>query len=144
MTAVVILAVALAVGAVTALRSLDRYHTTLASVAAAPRVNGRPALFRDSRDEFVEFVLNVVPSNAPIRIVQPFKQSPPGAPASLGPSGRCGNEVAGAAYWLLVYWLIPRPSVCDAPDAWTIYFGVPVPPGPHVERFSPTLGVQPP
>jgi len=131
-------------GAITARRSLGDDRTTLATTAAAPRINGRLALFHSSTDQFMDYVRGLVPVGAPIRIIHPTKPLPPGAPASLGPPGRCGNEIGTAAYWLLVYELTPRPSVCDDAQAWTIYFGVPVPDDPGVHRFSATLGVQSP
>jgi len=141
---VCLLVAAVSVGAVTTVRSLDDARGTVHRVDATPRVGGRMPLFHDARDQFVHFVRGMVPADAPIRIIQPRKKPSPTSRPTPGPPGECGNEVSGATYWLLVYFLAPRPSVCDAQGSWTIYFGVPVPPGPHVHAFSATLGVAEP
>ena len=142
--AALILVVALVYGATVAERAVRLDRTTLATIAAAPRVNGRLALFRSSTDQFVDYVRGLVPDGAPIRILHPTRPAKAGAASTLGPPGRCGNGIGTAAYWLLVYELAPRPSVCDDPKAWTIFFGIPVPDGPGVHRFSATMGVQSP
>ena len=141
-----LLVAALGGGAVTATRSLHDARREVHRVDAAARIDGRLPLFHGPRDQFVAFVLGIVPSSASVRIVQPYVKPPPGTAPSAGPPGVCGNEVSYGVYpyWLLVYWLIPRPSVCDASGSWTIYFGVPVPSGPRVHRFSATLGVAEP
>jgi hypothetical protein len=144
--AVCLLVAALCVGAVTTVRSLHDARRTVHGVDTTARVNGRMPLFHDARDQFVDFVRGIVPAGAPVRIVQPRKNPSPVTGPTAGPPGECGNEVGKGVYfyWLLVYFLAPRPSVCDAHGSWTIYFGVPVPPGPRVHRFSATLGVAQP
>jgi hypothetical protein len=142
--ALLILATALVFGTIVAQRAMRDDRTTLATVAAAPRVNGRLPLFHDSTDQFVDYVRGLVPDGAPILILHPTRPAKAGPARTLGPPGRCGNGIGTAAYWLLVYELAPRPSVCDGPGAWTIFFGIPVPDGPGVHRFSATMGVQSP
>jgi hypothetical protein len=138
------LVVALVFGAMTAHRALRDDRTTLATMAAAPLINGRLPLFHNSADQFVDYVRGLVPEGAKIRILQPIRPVQPGLPSRPGTPGQCGNEVATPTYWLLVYELLPRPSVCEDPNAWTIFFGIPVPDGPGVHRFSATMGVQAP
>jgi hypothetical protein len=139
--ALIMLIAALCVGAVTTVRSLHDARRTVDRVAAAPWVNGRLPVLGEQRDRFVDFVAGIVPSGAPIRILQPRTKRAPGRAPAPGPAGVCGNDVNLSAYWIFVYWLAPRPSVCGASGSWTVYLGVPVPPGPGVHRYSATLGV---
>ncbi len=142
--AAILLIAALCVGAVTSVRSLHDARTDVHHADTAPRVNGRLPLLNGPRDQFVDFVAGVVPPNASIRILQPLtKRAPARAPAP-GPAGVCGNDVNLAAYWIFIYSLAPRPSVCGTSGSWTVYLGVPVPPGPGVHRYSATLGVRAP
>jgi hypothetical protein len=142
--AAILLIAALCVGAVTSIRSLHDARTDVHRADARPRINGRLPLLGGPRDQFVDFVAGVVPPNASIRILQPLtKRAPARAPAP-GPAGVCGNDVNLAAYWIFVYSLAPRPSVCDTSGSWTVYLGVPVPPGTGVHRYSATLGVRAP
>jgi hypothetical protein len=142
--AAILLIAGLCVGAVTSVRSLHDARRTVHRVATAPRVNGRLPILGEQRDKFVDFVAGIVPSGAPIRILQPRTKPAPGRRPAPGPAGVCGNQVNAGMYWLLVYWLAPRPSVCGASGSWTVYLGVPVPSGPGVHRYSPTLGVRAP
>jgi len=142
--ALILLVAALCVGAVTSVRSLHDARQTVHRVAATARVHGRLPLLGGQRDQFVDFVAGIVPSDAPIRILQPRTKPAPGRQPAPGPAGVCGNQVNAGAYWLLVYWLAPRPSVCGASGSWTVYLGVPVPSGPGVHRYSATLGVRAP
>jgi hypothetical protein len=142
--AAILLVFALGVGVITTYRALRQDRTTITVLTNIPRLNGRLSLAHDSRDAFVDYVRNLVPADAPVRIIQAVRPPQVGVPPDQGPSGRCGNRVDTPPYWLLVYELLPRPSVCDGPKAWTIFFGVPVPSGPTVHRFTATLGVQAP
>jgi hypothetical protein len=76
--ALLILVAGGAFGTIVAQRSLRDDRTTLASVAAAPRANGRLALFHNSTDQFVDYVRGLVPDGAPIRILHPTKPAQPG------------------------------------------------------------------
>lgn len=138
------LAAALLVGSVTSYHAIRDTRTTIHAVALIPRVNGRIALQHNSADAFVDFVRNLVPEHAPIRVLGPPSPRPAGAKPFLGPAGRCGNTTNTMTYWLLVYQLQPRPSVCDSSRAWTIYFRSPVPAGANVHRFAVDLGVSSP
>jgi len=142
--AIAVLAAALCVGAVTTVQSMGDARREVHSVDTAPRVDGQLALFHDSRDQFVGFVTKIVPPHASVRILQPRKAPAPGSHPPPGPLGVCGNAVSSGVYWLFVYRLTPRVSVCDPHGSWTIYLGVPVPSGQRVWRFSATLGVAAP
>jgi hypothetical protein len=139
-----LLVAALGAGSVATVRSVHDARRDMHRVETIARVNGRLPLFNGQRDQFVDFVVGIVPANASIRIVQPRKTPSPSALPAAGPPGVCGNAVSTGVYWLLVYWLVPRRSVCDERGSWTVYVGVPVPPGPRVHRFSATLGVAEP
>jgi hypothetical protein len=140
--AAVVLTAALVVGLVTTDRAVRAQHAANATVAGAQRVNGRLALL-GRREAFIDFVSGIVPPHAAIRIVQPPAKHPVATSAGSGPgaAGVCGHSVDSAVYWLVVYELSPRPSVCDLAGAWTVYFGVQVPDQAGAHRYSTTLGV---
>jgi len=89
--AAILLIAALCVGAVTSVRSLHDARRTVHHVAVIPRVNGRLPLLGDPRDQFVDFVAGIVPSDAPIRILQPRTKPAPGCQPAFGFAGVCGN-----------------------------------------------------
>jgi hypothetical protein len=139
--AAALLLVTLVVAAVSAVRQIHPTHVKVRTADAAGRSDGRPHLFRNTADQFADFVANIVPADATVRIIQPVGKPPAGTEPQSGPPGVCGNMTNTAVYWAFVYQLVPRASVCTKEGSWTVYFGVKVPSGPNVHRFSETMGV---
>jgi hypothetical protein len=127
---------ALIAGLVASIHGAHNARNEIATQAALPRVDGRVDIFHNiQQTRFVQFVVDRVPAHDRVRIVM--------APPAQVTDQRtiCGRIPLVARYWVLVYALAPRASVCDSSARWLVYFGLPPPPGGTVYRFTSNYAV---
>jgi hypothetical protein len=129
--ATVLVGAALVAGLVASIRGAHQARTEIRAQASLPRVAGQVDILHNTEQtRFVEFVAARVPQHDRIRIVMP----PPAK--VIVPRPVCGQAVPLGPYWVLVYALAPRASVCDGSARWVVYFGVAPPPGGILYRFA--------
>lgn len=129
--ATVLVGAALVAGLVASIRGGQQARADVHAQASLSRVDGRVNLFHNRQQtRFAQFVADRVPQHDRIRIVMP----PPAQ--VIVPRPVCGKAVPLGLYWVLVYSLAPRASVCDGSARWVVYFGVPPPPGGTVYHFA--------
>jgi hypothetical protein len=135
-TAAALVLAALIAGLVASIHGAHNARKEIATQAALPRVDGRVDIFHNTEQtRFVRFVVDLVPAHDRVRIVMQ-------APAQVTDQRRvCGGTPLVARYWVLVYAIAPRASVCDSSARWVVYFGVPPPPGGTVYRFASNYAV---
>ncbi|HKF32763.1 MAG TPA: hypothetical protein VKB37_10395 [Jatrophihabitantaceae bacterium] len=135
-TAAALVLAALIAGLVASIHGARNARTEIATQAALPRVDGRVDVFHNTEQtRFVQFVVDRVPAHDRVRIVM----APPTQVADQRTI--CGRMPLVARYWVLVYGIAPRASVCDSSARWVVYFGVAPPPGGTVYRFTSNYAV---
>ena len=135
-TAAALVLAALIAGLVASIHGARNARTEIATQAALPRVDGRVDVFHNTEQtRFVQFVVDRVPAHDRVRIVM----APPTQVADQRTI--CGRMPLVARYWVLVYGIAPRASVCDSSARWVVYFGVAQPPGGTVYRFTSNYAV---
>ena len=135
-TAAALVMAALIAGLVASIHGARNARTEIATQAALPRVDGRVDVFHNTEQtRFVQFVVDRVPAHDRVRIVM----APPTQVADQRTI--CGRMPLVARYWVLVYGIAPRASVCDSSARWVVYFGVAPPPGGTVYRFTSNYAV---
>jgi hypothetical protein len=132
----VLLAGALGLGIEHTVHQAQRARTAIVAADAHPRIGNRANLLGTQRERFLDFVRATVPEHDPVRIVLPVR-------TGAGRRGEsCSPGTSGPLYWLVVYALVPRASVCGMNTTWTVYVGIDPPARTGtVYRFAPGYAV---
>jgi hypothetical protein len=136
----VLLSVSVVVGATGFWAQLGVASAKVSRIEATPLDHGQLVISRawnGQRMGFAEFARHLIPTDEPVRIVQPAKGHP-------REQRVCRNGVAEGDHFWIVYLLVPRPETCDPYARWSVYLGISpgaLPPGARAYVYSHDLVV---